>query len=274
MRIVYATDGSPGAVAVGEFLARLRLTAQDTVLVVGVASRAEEESREQLVGVALRTLAGSAAQVQAEIRTGEPEAQLLECSGEHKVDLLALGAIGSTGLVQFLIGGVTERALRHAQCPVLVARPLKNDLRKAMIAVDNSVMAAKVTQAAAQLPLPEQTEVELVHVLPNQEAIASLAPMIWANLSGEMDELLNQQLADAEERLRGLAEILREPGRTVSAEVLRGDPATSLTTAAETEQADLVVVGSHGEGGVDRFLLGSVSERVARHAPCSVLVVR
>jgi nucleotide-binding universal stress UspA family protein len=53
-----------------------------------------------------------------------------------------------------------------------------------------------------------------------------------------------------------------------------GDPATAICQAAEEWRADLIVVGSHGRGGVGRVLLGSVADAVARHAACPVLIVR
>lgn len=56
--------------------------------------------------------------------------------------------------------------------------------------------------------------------------------------------------------------------------IWEGDPGESIVDAARSEQVDLVVVGSHGRGRAGRFLIGSVSDHVVRHAPCPVLVVR
>ena len=53
-----------------------------------------------------------------------------------------------------------------------------------------------------------------------------------------------------------------------------GDPKSKIIDAAEQWHADLIVLGSHGRTGLERFLMGSVSDAVARHAPCSVEVVR
>ena len=66
----------------------------------------------------------------------------------------------------------------------------------------------------------------------------------------------------------------RDIGVTVSFLVWTGDPGESIVSAAESERADLVVVGTHGRGAIGRLLLGSVSEHVVRNAPCPVLVVR
>ena len=78
----------------------------------------------------------------------------------------------------------------------------------------------------------------------------------------------------AEEALQQVA-LLHLKGRGVRCEghVVRDDPATAIIDVAEREAADLVVVGSRGLGDVQRFLRGSVSARIAEHAPMSVLVV-
>jgi nucleotide-binding universal stress UspA family protein len=98
--------------------------------------------------------------------------------------------------------------------------------------------------------------------------------VVWATSAADLEAVLEGAVNEARERLRELGRKLRESRPAVTAEVLRGDPASSIIASAQEQTADLVILGSHGEGGIDRWLLGSVSERVARHAPCSVLVVR
>jgi nucleotide-binding universal stress UspA family protein len=74
------------------------------------------------------------------------------------------------------------------------------------------------------------------------------------------------------------ASLLVERGRAVGVPVTflvwTGDPGESIVAAAEAEDVDLVLVGAHGRGAIERLLIGSVSEHVARHAPCPVLIVR
>lgn len=80
-----------------------------------------------------------------------------------------------------------------------------------------------------------------------------------------------------DQREHGTLELVaRARGRGLQASYLvwTGDPGDMIVAAAEAERADIVVIGSNGRGAVGRFLLGSVSERVVREAPCPVLVVR
>jgi nucleotide-binding universal stress UspA family protein len=73
---------------------------------------------------------------------------------------------------------------------------------------------------------------------------------------------------------QGLVAKGRELDVTVSFLIWDGPAGEAIVEVARNEQVDLVVVGSHGRGAVGRFLVGSVSEHVVRHAPCPVLVVR
>jgi nucleotide-binding universal stress UspA family protein len=83
------------------------------------------------------------------------------------------------------------------------------------------------------------------------------------------------QVREARERAaHGLVERGRNVGVPVTFLVWTGDPGESIVAAAEAEEVDTVVVGAHGRGAIGRLLMGSVSEHVARHAPCPVLIVR
>ncbi len=74
--------------------------------------------------------------------------------------------------------------------------------------------------------------------------------------------------------LRETAEEIRAAGVEVTTYARQGDPAAALLDVAEERRADLIVVGNKGMTGADRFLLGSVPNKVTHHAPCSVLVIR
>jgi len=84
----------------------------------------------------------------------------------------------------------------------------------------------------------------------------------------------NRLSSEAVDHVATIADLLTAGGVEVSRVVEMGDPATVILELARREAVDLVVVGSHGRTGFERFLLGSVSGRVVEHAPCDVLVVK
>lgn len=75
-------------------------------------------------------------------------------------------------------------------------------------------------------------------------------------------------------KAQGIVQRARAAGAEATFLVWDGDPGEAIVAAADSEAADLIVVGSHGRGGVGRFLIGSVSDFVVRHAHCPVMVVR
>jgi nucleotide-binding universal stress UspA family protein len=273
MRILFATDGSPGAVEAGEFLACLPLTAEDTVILLAVSSQASPGGADGDLTRSRKALSGSAARLEEERRTGAPAEQILLAARERAADLIVLGAMGVGGVARFFIGSVAERVLRHAEAPVLVARPVRHGLRRAVVGVDTSEASVELVQTAARFPLPPETELGLVTILPSRETAYGVAPMVWTSLSGDLDALLKLSEADIAKRLRALAEVATAQGRQVTAEFLRGEPEACLVSTADSEKADLIVLGSYTGKSVN-VLLGAVSERVARHAHCSVLVIR
>jgi nucleotide-binding universal stress UspA family protein len=91
---------------------------------------------------------------------------------------------------------------------------------------------------------------------------------------GRFGARVDQVRATREAAAQELVAEGRATGVRVSFLIWEGDPGESIVDAAQSEGADLVVVGSHGRGSMSRFLIGSVSDHVVRNAPCPVLVVR
>jgi nucleotide-binding universal stress UspA family protein len=87
-------------------------------------------------------------------------------------------------------------------------------------------------------------------------------------------ELREQRHRDGEELVSRAAQQLHAAGFQTSTAVREGDARHVILDVATEWCPDLIVLGSHGRTGLDRFLLGSVSESIVRHAPCSVEVVR
>ncbi len=85
---------------------------------------------------------------------------------------------------------------------------------------------------------------------------------------------LQDQLKQASESVERIAETLRKAGFKAESRVLENEIRSAILDAAHDWKADLIVLGSHGEKGLRKFLMGSVAESVAHHAECSVLIVR
>jgi nucleotide-binding universal stress UspA family protein len=98
----------------------------------------------------------------------------------------------------------------------------------------------------------------------------------WAQLVGpELRIPVTEKYQEhAEDVFETATEIATEHGRSLETDVVTGEPDHRIVAHAEEESVDLVVIGSHGQKGISRILLGSVAEKVVRRSPVSVLVVR
>ena len=142
------------------------------------------------------------------------------------------------------------------------------DIRCILVPLDFSEHANAVLEWAGHLAAEHGSRIVLFHAyhLPvefQQLEGAYLPPDFWANVK-----------AEAEESLDGYAETLRKRGVEVKAVVSEGYAATAIVDEVEKQDADLVVIGTHGLSGLKHLLLGSIAERVVQKAPCAVLTVK
>ncbi len=147
---------------------------------------------------------------------------------------------------------------------------------KIMACLDFSEISKKVLEVAGELAHLTDAQVLLIHVVERDvpllisEGIVLPKPEI--EKINEMHSMLEEK---ARHRLKELAKGAEERwGFEASTQVLLGEPFELILDKADDEKVDLIVVGSHSKKGVKRLLLGSVSEKVAMKARCSVLVVR
>ena len=141
-----------------------------------------------------------------------------------------------------------------------------------LVAIDESKFSEAAANAVIGQAKPNGTEVRLLQVLePFPVALAeTMGSKDYPDFASARLKLRNQ----ARETLAKTAERFRSAGFKASVLVDEGDPREVILDYAERWAADLIVVGSHGRKGMNRFLMGSVSEAVARYARCSVQVVR
>ena len=143
---------------------------------------------------------------------------------------------------------------------------------KILLATDGSEWSAAALQALISRPWPAGSEVLVLAVVspyPFYQDPFLAGAAIYGRILDEESARATADAAQAAEQIR-----TRAPQLAVSTQTPVGSPAASIIDAAAQWGADLILVGSHGRGAAGRFLLGSVSNAVALHAPCSVEIVR
>ena len=142
---------------------------------------------------------------------------------------------------------------------------------KILLAIDGSGFSQAALQSIIARPWPGGTEVKVLNVV---EPPALLMGREMGAYDPEFEAVWKALREQSKAVVEKAAQKLREANFAVSTQLVEGDPKSQIIDVADQWPADLIVVGSHGWKGLNRFLMGSVSQAVVRHAHCSVEVVR
>ena len=143
---------------------------------------------------------------------------------------------------------------------------------KILLALDGSIFSEVATDKLIAQTKVEGVEVRLLHVI--DPFPKRLGETLGSKEYPDFGAARLKERERAKEFMAPAARKLEGAGFKVSSSMQEGDARSIILQEAETWDADLIVLGSHGRTGLDRFLMGSVSEAVARHARCSVEIVR
>lgn len=198
---------------------------------------------------------------------------------QNDADWLVLGTHGRKGLNHFLMGSVAEELLRKAPIPVLTVRSEVRHthaakIDKVMVPVDFSSLSVDAVKEALSLAR-EGCELHIMHAIEDVNFPIGLDPMMTDPNGQKMLVDLGTQLVTL--RQKQLEEWVKHhieahnPGLNLIIQAEMGGTARTISEYATSQQIDLLIMATHGRRGLDHFLLGSVTERVFRTAPCPVL---
>ena len=309
MNVLLAVDSSQNSSATTKFVEALRLPASSKIYLLYVEEAQEKlpgpdhsprvlgEVREQLSQIRQTTLENArqlvnrlaapfhvqGLEIHPVVGEGIPGAEILTAIEQNKIDLVALGTKGLSGMNRFLMGSVSEWVLYDAPCSVLVVRDQPQWASTAisrglhvLLAMDGSSDSLEAVALLKTLKLPSTSRLTILHVVEKPTALITLALV-----SGHIDATKFAKDCRRTGQQAG-AQLLEETRRELMGEELEvdtkmteGHAADEILNAAQEVQADLIVVGASGVTELKRIMmLGGVSHKVVRHAPCSVLVVR
>lgn len=270
--VIVGTDGSPTAQravdVAGALAATLKLPVVAAVAYertrpsdLGPPSVQSESRGEEWQGASYRAAADAAqhavaalarqgaADVDRTVAEGHPAEELIDLAGAYDDPLLVVGSRGLNASTRFLLGAVPHRVSHHADCDVLIVRTEAprpaTPPRTLLVGTDGSDTAQLAVERAVELSSRLNGSVRLLSAGSDEAAKAAV------------------------QRASPIAESWGVPW---TADVVDGPASDALVTASA--EVDLVVVGSRGMTGAQRFLLGSVPNRVSHHAACDVLIVR
>ncbi len=233
-------------------------------------AEAEKVQAVQACGRVEQLFLGADVRIESVVSEGHTGKTILQEARQRDVDLIVLGAVGHSPLDRMLLGSVSDFVATHALCSVLVVRPtgLRDQDHKGLsvcVAYDDSEPCKYAISRLGQFGWRGNTEFDVVSV--------AAIPLAYTEIPVEID--MAEVRAATEKTLEEPVAKLRELSPVVRSHVVEsvhvGSGIVRFTDASET---DLVLMGDTGRGLLGRFLLGSVSRYVLRHANCSVWIAR
>lgn len=209
------------------------------------------------------------------IRWGIPADQILKQANEMNADLIVIGAKGIGDSPRFPMGSVAQKVVKYSGSSVLIVRESTKKIRRILLATDGSKYSETATRFLIDLSPPGKSEIFLITSL--QSHILALLKMPSLDLDTNrkiLAELMKVEEEEARSLMSKTAELFQDGGYITQSMLLYGDPAEEILNSAKTLYPDIIALGAKGLTGIESFLMGSVSQRVARFAECSVLIVR
>lgn len=195
---------------------------------------------------------------------GEPYERIVDLADAESCDLVVMGRKGVSRLERPLVGSVTARVIGHSRMDVLVV-PDKAEIgwKRIIVATDGSRYSKAAAEKAIDFAKSYGGEIKAVSVV-------DVPPEFYAEAPDAVEDMVEKMKGFVGD-IKALAE---SSGVKAEGFVGEGDAYRVITDLAEKEEADVIIVGSHGRTGMKRLLMGSVAEKIIGYAPCPVLVAR
>ncbi|HEV3005542.1 MAG TPA: universal stress protein [Pirellulales bacterium] len=210
--------------------------------------------------------------VRREILMGKPFVEIIHAAERDGYDLVVVGTRGDKLLKRMLLGSTATKLARKCPCPVWIARPRElGQLRHVLVPIDFSNVSGKILALAAALARPAGATVDLLHAYDMSDL--DRIPLFPETAKAEMGRYRRQLRHDALEQLHRLAETAGNAlNKTFN--VAPGVPWQVIQRTARRLEADLIVMGSVGRGGLTGLLIGNTAEKVLHTTNVPLLVVK
>jgi nucleotide-binding universal stress UspA family protein len=204
---------------------------------------------------------------------GSAADSILQFAKEEEVDLIVMSSHGRSGLNRWVYGSVAERIMSQAPCPTLILNARQpsrqGSPKKILVPLDGSKLAEKALVPALDLVAVLDAELHLLRV-----TTSGLMRIETVSIPEVIDEFESDELLEAQQYLQELREDKATGDAHLSVEVARASVAEAIIEYAANNDINLIVMSSHGRTGLQRWVYGSVAEKVLRSACCATMIVR
>lgn len=202
---------------------------------------------------------------------GDVASAIVDTATGENIDLIAMSTHGYSGITHWVLGSVAEKVLSDAQCPVLIVRS-EQPIRRVLIALDGSTLSELALAPALELAAALNAEATLLRVV---DPVDMHDIEYYEQIEHGLGLRMQRDFHDSAERyLRDLAATHPHARLNIHTEVEEGSAAERILKFAESHGIDLIAMATHGRSGLQRWMYGSVTQKVMRRGCCSMLIVR
>lgn len=216
---------------------------------------------------------GTGASMRTVVEEGDPAAVIVDTAVAEKADLIVMSTHGLTGVSRWILGSVTQKVLQAAPCPVLVVRN-SHPIERILITLDGSKLAEQAIQPGFELAKQLAGRVTLLKVLEPVTDVSEAAVQRAKQVAGTLDNYLINIHQQADDYLAHLIPADMSQIQVDTHVIENSTVAEGILQFVEDKRIDLIVMTTHGFTGHQRWMYGSVTEKVIQGAKCAMMIVR
>jgi nucleotide-binding universal stress UspA family protein len=213
--------------------------------------------------------------------SGKPADEIISYADKNKVGLIIMTSHGRSGILSWATGSIASKLLQAATMPVLLVRAAKPKrkvtrevlLNRILLPLDGSEAGEAAVSYIGELMSHLESEVTLLGVVSSGQHIRSVGGLDYISYPPEQMEMFQKEAREYLDKV--YRHLKRRKGTVrVAIEVVEGDVGQEIIKFAEGKGVDLIAVSSHGHSGIEKWVFGSIANKVVQGSKAPVLVVK
>lgn len=210
---------------------------------------------------------------------GSAADQIVFYAENNNYDLIAMSTQGRNGMKRTVIGSVTEEVIRTTSLPVLTVNACRNNsegsikIGKIIVPLDGSRLSESALPFAISLVSSIPSNLLITNVISPTKVIAGDPILDGLITFDETSHTVKAKKSDSDQYLSEITKRLSDDLPTIESEVMDGEPSQAIMSLAEQHTDPLVILASHGRAGLNRLVMGSVTETLMRTSDFPILVI-
>jgi nucleotide-binding universal stress UspA family protein len=278
-RIVVALDGSELAEVAIPYAQEWaqRLGSELDIVTVCEPSCEQESMQRVYVDKIAAELGRTGLRLHSVLLYGKAADAILDYSERNKISLIVMSTHGRSGVSRWVLGSVADKVLRSASCPILLISAPKGEepkleavtLKRILLPLDGSPLGESALTYVEELASKTNVEVLLLQIITPLERSIPIE-----GYAVHLADVYGDMLAQAKAYLTKIEQRLKQKSIAAHYEVISGLPANTIIDYARDKAVNLVAMSTHGRGGISRWVLGSVADKVLRGCGSPLLLVK